>query len=230
MKDCNLIIRPLVAVRDSRLLWDLLGPIYNRRIQGAIAGLYEHVAREMALHRHRQILDVGSGGGYIAVEIAQKSPSSQVTGIDYSPMQVRAARQYAAKNDVTNCFFHRGNAMKIPCADRTFDAVVSIGSIKHWPDPARGLREIYRVLKPEGHFIISETDKEVSDDDLRDFITRFRVWFVPDMLLLWGLRHVIFGRSFSETQLARAVSAAGFKEVTCTRVKQCPYVVIQANK
>ena len=230
MKDCDLIIRPLVAVRDSRLLWDLLGPIYNRRIRGAIAGLYEHVAREMALHRHRKILDVGSGRGYIAVEIAQKSPSSLVTGIDYSPMQVRAARQYAAKNGAANCFFHRGNAMNIPCADRTFDAAVSIGSIKHWPDPARGLREIYRVLKPEGHFIISETDKEVSDDDLRDFITRFQVWFVPDVLLLWGLRHVIFGRSFSETQLAGAVSAAGFKGATYTRVKQCPYIVVQTYK
>ena len=145
-------------------------------------------------------------------------------------MQVRAARKYAAKNKVTNCLFHKGNAMSIPYPDQTFDAAVSIGSIKHWPDPARGLREIYRVLKPEGHFIISETDKEVSDDNLRDFITRFRCWFVPDMLLLWGLRHVIFGQSFSEKELAEMVAQAGFTDLKSTRVGQCPYVLIQARK
>ena len=224
------LIRFLVTVRDSRLLWDTLGPVYNRRIPKPIAALYRHIALEMAPYRHGKILDIGSGRGYSAIEISRECPSSQVTGIDYSPMQVRTARKYAAKNKVTNCLFHKGNAMSIPYPDQTFDAAVSIGSIKHWPSPSRGLREIYRVLKQGGCFIISETDRDVSDQELEEFISRFQVWFLPDRLLLWGLRHVIFGQSFSEKELAEMVAQAGFTDLKSTRVGQCPYVLIQARK
>ncbi|MBP9011817.1 MAG: methyltransferase domain-containing protein [Smithellaceae bacterium] len=226
----DLLISLLVAVRDSRLLWDTLGPVYNRRIRKPISGLYDHVALEMAQNRYDQILDVGSGRGYGAIAISKNSPLSRITGIDYSPMQVRAARKYAAKNKVTNCLFHKGNAMSIPYPDQTFDAAVSIGSIKHWPSPSRGLREIYRVLKQGGCFTVSETDRDVSDQELEEFISRFQVWFLPDRLLLWGLRHVIFGQSFSEKELAEMVAQAGFTDLQSTRVGQCPYVLIQAHK
>jgi len=226
----DLLISLLVAVRDSRLLWDLMGPVYNRRILKPISELYEHVALEMATNRYEKILDVGSGRGYGAITISKNSPLSRITGIDYSPMQVRAARKYASKNRVENCLFQKGNAMNIPYPDQTFDAAVSIGSIKHWPSPSRGMSEIYRILKPGGRIIVSETDKEVSDSDLEDFIKLFQVWFLPDRVLFWGLRHVIFGRSFSEKELADIVSQAGFRGLASTRIRQCPYVLITAGK
>jgi len=107
---------------------------------------------------------------------------------------------------------------------------VSVGSIKHWPDPDRGLREIYRVLKPKGCLVISETDREASDEDLREFIKRFRILCIPDFLLFWGLRHVVFGQSFSEADLADAVIRAGFRDVERRRTAGCPYVTVKARK
>lgn len=230
MKNNALLIRMLVAIRDCRLLWDTLGPIYNRRIHGAIAELYDHIAAEMTSPKYARILDVGSGRGYISLEVARRNPSSQITGIDYSPSQVREALKLRNRSHVLNCAFQTGNAMDIPFDDQTFDAAVSIGSIKHWPDALRGLKEIHRILKPGGQLLISETDQEASDSDLQDFIKRFQVWFVPDRLLFWGLRHVIFGQSYSEKKLADAVRRAGFSDVACRKVARCPYVIIKARR
>ena len=224
------LIKLLTCIRNSRLVWDVMGSIYNRRIYDAIAELYDHIARELEMPGHALILDVGSGRGYISLLLASRNPDLQMTGIDYSLMQVREAEKYRLQRKISNCSFQQGNAMDIRFNDETFDAAVSIGSIKHWPDALRGLAEIHRVLKPGGCLMISETDQGVSDDAVRQFIRRFKVWFIPDRLLFWGLRRVIFGQSFSETTLVTAVREAGFLNVECQRVPTCPYVIVKARK
>ncbi len=224
------MIKLLTWVRDSRLVWDVMGSVYNRRIYDAIAELYDHIARELPSTGQAHILDAGAGRGYISLLLAAKNPRAMITGIDYSPMQVREAEKHRQKRKIVNCSFSRGNVMDIRFQDDRFDAAVSIGSIKHWPDALRGLKEIRRVLKPGGCLVISETDQGASDDAIRQFVRRFKIWFFPDRLLFWGLRHVVFGQSFSETALAAAVREAGFRDVECRRVPTCPYVIVKARK
>ncbi len=230
MKETSPLILLLVFIRDCRLLWDVMGPIYNRRIHGAIAGLYDHIAREMTSPDFSRILDVGSGRGYISLEVAKNNPKAKITGIDYSPMQVREAEKHRRERNIPNCSFLKGNAMEIRFDDETFDAAVSIGSIKHWPDALRGLHEIYRILKPGSLLIVSETDGGVSDEDIRRFMRRFKVWFLPDRLLFWGLRNVIFGQSHTQESLADLIRRAGFGAIECRRVAECPYIILTARK
>lgn len=225
-----MLIKLLTRVRDSRLVWDITGSIYNRRIYGAIAELYDHIAGQPEMQGQARMLDVGAGSGYISILLAFRNPDSQVTGIDYSSMQVREAESYRVQRKILNCSFKQGNVLDIRFADETFDAAVSVGSIKHWSDARRGLTEIRRVLKPGGHLIISETDQGASDAAIRQFIRCFQVWFIPDQILFWGLRHIIFGQSYSETTLAETVRKAGFRDVECQRVPACPYVIIKARK
>jgi SAM-dependent methyltransferase len=137
--------------RDTRLVWDVMGPVYNRRIYDAIAELYDHIVRELEPAVEAMILDAGTGRGYISLTLAAQNPQSSIIGIDYSPMQIRAAEKLRRKRKITNCSFLRNNVMDIRFDDNVFDAAVSVGSIKHWPDGLKGLREIYRVLKPGEH-------------------------------------------------------------------------------
>ncbi|MBN1382584.1 MAG: methyltransferase domain-containing protein [Deltaproteobacteria bacterium] len=224
------IVRFLTRIRDWRLTWDVMGSVYNRRIYDAIAELFDHIVRELDVPEYARILDTGTGAGHASLMLATKNPQAMITGIDYSPMQVREAEKNRRKRKIANCSFTRGDAMRMNFQDDFFDAAVSIGSIKHWADGLQGIKEIHRILKPGGVLLISETDREVSDDDLRRFIRRFRIWFIPDRLLFWGLRHVVFGQSYSETELTAMVREAGFRDIECQRVPTCPYVMVKARK
>jgi ubiquinone/menaquinone biosynthesis C-methylase UbiE len=207
-----------------------MGPIYNGRIYDAICELYEDIVRNLDVSGPARVLDAGAGRGYVSLMIASKNPQAMITGIDNSSMQVRAAEKLRVQRKIVNCAFSTDNVMNLRFHDGLFDAAISIGSIKHWPDGPRGLTEIHRVLKPGGQLVVSETDREVSDEALRKFIRRFHVWFVPNRLLFWGLRHVIFGQSYSERTLKACVGQAGFRNIKCRRVADCPYVIVSAQK
>lgn len=225
-----MLIRMLRYFRDARLVWDVMGQVYNRRIYAAIAELYDDIAREMRTTSEVRILDVGAGRGYMSLLLAAQNPRSNILGIDYSPMQVRAANGLRQQRKIDNCRFNRGNAMHMAFQENTFDAVVSVGSVKHWPDGLQGVQEIYRVLKPGGLFVISETDREASDEAIRQFVRRFHIWFIRDELLFWGLRHVVFGQSYTREELESLIHAAGFQNIAGRQIASCPYAIVKARK
>jgi ubiquinone/menaquinone biosynthesis C-methylase UbiE len=91
------------------------------------------------------ILDLGSGTGYLSIEIAKRSPSLQVYGIDLSRQMVKIARRHA--QGVGNARFVFGNAAKLPFKDNSIDLVISTGASHHWKTPRMVFDECYRVLK-----------------------------------------------------------------------------------
>lgn len=224
------LIRMLTRLRDMRMVWDVMGSLYNSRIYDLLVELYEYFGAELIVQNQARILDAGAGRGYLSLELASRNPDAHVTGIDYSLMQVRRAESYRRQRKIDNCSFRQNNVLSLQFQDAVFDAAASVGSIKHWSDPHQGLMELHRVLKPGACLMISETDREVSDGDLRKFVKRFRIPFVPESLLFWGLNHVVFGQSFSRNQLADAVRNAGFRNIECRRATACPYVIVKAWK
>jgi len=226
----SLMIKLLKSIRDSRLLWDVMGSTYNERIHAAIIELYDHIVQDPDLAGQQCVLDAGTGRGYVSLMLAARNPQATITGIDFSLMQVRAAEKLRIEKNINNCSFQQGNVMDIRFPDAAFDAAISVGSIKHWPDGLHGLKEIYRVLKPGGRIIISETDQDASDKAIREFIRRFQVWFIPNRLLFFGLRRVIFGQSYTQETLAANLGKAGFCHIECQRIPTCPYVLIKAQK
>ena len=91
------------------------------------------------------ILDLGSGPGYLSIDIARKSPGLKVYGIDLSRRMVKIARRHA--RGVDNAQFVFGNAAKLPFKDNSIDLVVSTGASHHWRTPRLVFAECYRVLK-----------------------------------------------------------------------------------
>ena len=91
------------------------------------------------------VLDLGSGTGYLSIEIARKAPGLQVHGIDLSRQMVKIARRHA--RGVNNAQFVFGNAAKLPFRDKSIDLVVSTGALHHWRAPRLVFDECYRVLK-----------------------------------------------------------------------------------
>ena len=145
------------------------------------AGLLEqHLA---GLPAGAALLEVGSGGGQLALEVAARRPDLSLVGVDLSPAQVARATRRTQHLGERVCF-RQGSALDLPFEARRFDAVVSIGSIKHWPDPGRGLAECARVLRPGGQLIVVEVDRGCRFDDARAFVGH---WRMPRALRPLGL-------------------------------------------
>ena len=223
-------IKLLVHVRDARWMWNLFGPIYNKHILNPLSGLYEYLAGQTDVDGPARILDVGAGRGYVTLLLAGHLPAVSLLGIDFSDTQVRAAEQLRKQRGLHNCRFVQGNAMSIPFANDCFEAVITVGSIKHWPDPQQGVREMYRVLTPGKWAVISETDREVSEEALKRFMRRFTAWYFWDPLLFWGLRHIVFGESYTEREIVAFAQTAGFRQVATDKLEDCPYVIVKAQK
>ena len=126
--------------------------MYDVLVASVLEGFYARAASEVAAaHPGGNVLEVGSGPGRLAVQLAREAPDTTLTGVDISDAMVeRAARRAAGAGLSERVRFEVGDVGALPLADQEFDGVMSTLSLHHWPDPARGLAEIYRVLKPDG--------------------------------------------------------------------------------
>ena len=94
------------------------------------------------------ILDVGCGAGWLSRILADRVPQGRVVGMDISDEMIRHARERSAGR--ANLEFVVGKVDEIPRQDAEFAHAISVESAYYWPDPAKGIREIHRVLRPAG--------------------------------------------------------------------------------
>jgi SAM-dependent methyltransferase len=125
---------------------------YDALVATVLEGFYARVAGEVAAsHPGGKLLEVGSGPGRLVVRLAREAPRITLTGVDISEAMVeRAARRAAGAGLWERVRFEVGDVAALPLSDQEFDGVVSTLSLHHWSDPASGLAEIHRVLKPGG--------------------------------------------------------------------------------
>jgi SAM-dependent methyltransferase len=139
--------------------------IYDAVTAPLLRRFFRRVAGDLAeLAPEGRILEVGAGPGRLAATLAKLAPGVRVTGVDIAPDMVQRASKLAARSGVADrVAFGVGDVAALPFGEASFEVVVSTLSAHHWPDPARGLAEIHRVLRPGGVVWIY---------DLADWITR----------------------------------------------------------
>lgn len=103
-----------------------------------------------------RVLDIGCGGGMAIGLLAKRATDGHVAGVDYSPdMVVQSRRRNRAAILQKRVEVQRGDAMALPYPDDSFDQASAIETFYFWPDPAKGLAEAYRVLKPGGKLTVT---------------------------------------------------------------------------
>ena len=103
------------------------------------------------------VLDLGSGAGNDCfVARALVGETGQVTGIDFTDAMVEKAKINVAKLGYSNVYFVKGDIEQMPFENDRFDVVISNCVLNLVPDKDKAFSEIFRVLKPGGHFCLSD--------------------------------------------------------------------------
>jgi len=113
--------------------------------------------RKMKFPQTQRFLDVACGTGDLSLAAARRHPQITVTGLDFVPQMVRAARHKAqAKKLAGRVSFLQGDALRLPFNDHTFDVAAIAFGIRNIPDRTRALREMARVVVRGGQVMVLE--------------------------------------------------------------------------
>jgi arsenite methyltransferase len=108
----------------------------------------------LALEPGERVLDIGSGPGFLAEEMAEEvGPEGAVHGVDPSESMLAISRRRETRVE-----YAIGDAVSLPYEDETFDAVIATQVYEYVPDMPAALAEARRVLRPGGRLLILDTD------------------------------------------------------------------------
>ncbi|MCK7590205.1 bifunctional demethylmenaquinone methyltransferase/2-methoxy-6-polyprenyl-1,4-benzoquinol methylase UbiE [Subsaxibacter sp. CAU 1640] len=108
-------------------------------------------------HQPSNILDIATGTGDLAINLA-KTNASEIVGLDISEGMLEVGRKKIAQKKLDSKIkMMVGDSENLPFDDNTFDAITVAFGIRNFESLEKGLAEIYRVLKPNGMFVILET-------------------------------------------------------------------------
>ena len=147
-----------------------------------------------------EILDLGCGRGDETLQAATLTgPHGMATGLDLTVAMVSIAKENAAQTGVQNAIFVEGDIESLPFPDESFDGIMSNCVINHAPDKLKVYREIRRVLRTGGRFVVADA---VSKNPLPADVKND-----PEA---WGQ---CFGGAVTEKEYLEAIKTAGFTEI-----------------
>jgi len=191
----------------------VLASAYVKATRMVIESYYRPVAAEVAAFLNEgTILDLGTGPGYLPIEIAKRSQAINIVGVDLSRKLIEAARSNAAKAALTDRLsFQTGNARRLEFADSSFDMVISTGMLHSLKEPVAVLQEIHRVLKAGREAWVFDPAKVASQVDRQKWSAsltpreRFFLW----LFKLFGLHKAI--KTYTRQQAIALIKQTDFK-------------------
>lgn len=134
-----------------------MGVVFGWLMAWSNGPAYKHAAKLLDPQAEDWILETGFGTGHLAARLARITTRGMVCGVDPSDLMVKTAQRRVAG---LRADLRKGTADRLPWPDAKFDKAAALHNFQFWPDPARGLAEVRRVLKPGGPFLILLRDHE----------------------------------------------------------------------
>lgn len=133
-----------------------------KQLRPLYAAIADQLADSDSFHR---LLDLGTGPGYLPIELAKRDPEISIIGVDEAPDMIRIANANARAFGITGDLeFRVGDPLNLPYPGRYFDIVVSVNVLHHWKDPLAVFEEVHHILAPGGQFWVYDYRKDVPED------------------------------------------------------------------
>ena len=146
---------------------------------------------QLELSAQDDVLEIGFGGGGL-LALLLEATRGRVIGADLSEAMVKRARRRFRGCD--RLALHLASVEALPLEDASVDKGCSVNNLYFWPDPAAGMRELARVVRPGGRLAIA--------------------FEPPEELRKWPGHRFGF-RLFEEAEVRRLMEAAGFSQIRC---------------
>ena len=149
-------------------MFDRIAPVYDLMNRVMTAGLdrrWRQITVEQVVRPGDRVLDACCGTGDLAFALARQGSAAQITGADFSHQMLAIARAKAAaakssgatsETAKSRVEFVEADALRLPFADATFDLVTTAFGFRNLANYDLGLKEVLRVLRPDGELGILE--------------------------------------------------------------------------
>ena len=192
--------------------YDLLNHVLSLNIDKRWRRLVADELRDILDREDTTVLDVACGTGDLSLELSRNS-KAQIMGTDFCrPMLTIANR----KSQNANIPYLEADAMTLPVADATFDAATIAFGLRNLPNYENGLKELYRVLKPDGKLVVLEC----SHPRLPVFRELYEFYFSTILPRIGGL---VSGSRTAYTYLPDSVSKFPEQDALVDLMKSCGF-------
>jgi ubiquinone/menaquinone biosynthesis C-methylase UbiE len=186
----------------------LMGRFVAKGMNSGHAAISEWGLSQLELSDDARVLDIGCGGGANIGRLLRMCPEGRVDGVDYSEESVAVSRKKNSSALGKRCDIRLGSVSALPYEDGVFDAAIAFETVYFWPDIANNFREVKRVLRPGGVFLVCNEDCDPSNDTCTSKIDGMRI--------------------YSREELDRLLSESGF-EITSVNTRENGWLCIVAR-
>ncbi|TMI78087.1 MAG: methyltransferase domain-containing protein [Bacteroidetes bacterium] len=198
--------------RVQRYGWDKAVEHYENFWQSQLKSAQDRMLKMAALHQGEKLIDIACGTGLVtfpAVEML--GPDGFILATDISDGMIKKGRELAEQKNYRNVQFERMDAEELTVPDEGYDVALCGLGLMYFPDPVKGLKEMYRVLKPGGRAAAAVWGQ-------RDNCGWSAVFEIVDKRVSSEVCPMFFNLG-NRDMLKRSFEAAGFSRVALERLQ-----------
>jgi len=204
-------MEPALQRRVQRYGWDKASALYENLWQAQLKPAQDKLLDFANIQSGQKIIDIACGTGLVSFRALKTTGENGfVLGSDISDKMVEVANAEAAKNNLTNVRFERMDAEELKVNDNEFDVALCALGLMYVPDPINALREMHRVLKPNGRCAVAVWGK-------RSNCGWAEIFEIVDKRVSSEVCPMFFNLGNND-MLERSLHAAGFSKVNFEKI------------